>query len=304
VRPVPRDLYPFEGRYETVNGHRMHLLDEGEGPPVVMVHGNPTWSFYYRNLVLALRDTHRCIVPDHIGCGMSDVPDDDTYDYHFQRRADDLEALLDQIGVEGPVTLVLHDWGGMIGMDWADRHPDRVARLVLLNTAAFHLPSTKPMPKRLSIVRDSSVGAFLVRGFNAFSGSATWMAMARTKMPKRVRDAYTAPYDTWHNRIATLRFVQDIPLSEADRGFDRISAVSENLPQFDDRPVFIGWGLKDFVFDKHFLAVWEQKLPSAEVVRYEDAGHYVLEDVGAELIERIVGFLGAHPVDGAAGAAE
>jgi len=145
VNTIPRELYPFEGRYfDRGAGVRMHYLDEGEGPPVVMVHGNPTWSFYYRQLVLALRDGHRCIVPDHVGMGLSDKPGDDRYAYTLAQRVDDLEALLEHLGVDRDVTLVVHDWGGMIGMAWAARHPERVARLVILNTAAFPLPSDKP----------------------------------------------------------------------------------------------------------------------------------------------------------------
>ena len=143
--------YPFTGRYLDLDGLRYHYLDEGEGPLVVMVHGNPSWSFYYRNLVLALRDRFRCIVPDHIGCGFSDKPGDERYDYTLAQRVADLERLLEHVGGSEKVTLVLHDWGGMIGMAWAARHPERIARLVILNTAAFHLPAEKKFPPALRI---------------------------------------------------------------------------------------------------------------------------------------------------------
>src|SRR5205823_3246531 len=111
--------------------------------PVVMLHGNPTWSFYYRNLVLSLRDSYRTIVPDHIGCGLSDKPDDSRYRYTLESRVTDLEALLEHLGVTCDITLVVHDWGGMIGLAYAVRHPERIRRLVILNTGAFHLPRTK-----------------------------------------------------------------------------------------------------------------------------------------------------------------
>ena len=113
-----------------------------------MLHGNPTWSYYYRNLVAALRDRYRCIVPDHIGCGLSDKPQPPRYDYSLASRVEDLTALLDHLGVRENVTLVLHDWGGMIGMAWAARHSRAVKRLVILNTAAFHLPKSKRFPLR------------------------------------------------------------------------------------------------------------------------------------------------------------
>src|SRR5205085_3718193 len=124
MQVIPSRLYPFAGHFLDIGaGVRLHYLDEGAGEPVVMVHGNPTWSFYYRNLVLALRDRYRCIVPDHVGCGLPDKPSAAEYDFSLRRRVDDLERLLDHSKIINNVTLVLHDWGGMIGMAWAVRHP-------------------------------------------------------------------------------------------------------------------------------------------------------------------------------------
>ena len=287
---VPRELYPFDSNYLDLNGLKYHYLDEGSGHPVVMDHGNPTWSFYYRNLALALRDSHRVIVPDHIGCGLSDKPSDAEYSYTLEQRVDDLEALIDHLNLEGPITLVVHDWGGMIGMTWASRHPDRVARIVLLNTAAFHLPSTKPLPWQIGLVRNTPLGSLLVRGFNAFSAGATRMACTRKRLDRVTRDAYTAPYDTWNNRIATLRFVQDIPLRPEDKGYDLITGVQDGLSQFDTKPVLICWGDKDFVFDHHFLTQWQKHLPSARVHRFADCGHYILEDASEEVITLVQDF--------------
>src|SRR5436305_7666249 len=126
---TPSPLYPFPGHHLAVgDGVRLHYLDEGAGEPVVMVHGNPTWSFYYRNLVLTLRDRYRCVVPDHVGCGLSDKPPADRYPYSLDRRVADLTALLDHLKLDRDVTLVVHDWGGMIGTAWAARFPERVDR--------------------------------------------------------------------------------------------------------------------------------------------------------------------------------
>ena len=158
----PFEDYPFEGRFLDLDGVRMHYLDEGAGTPVLMVHGNPTWSYYYRHLVLALRDRHRVIVPDHVGCGLSDKPDDDSYPYRLERRVQDLERLVDHAKLDGKVTLVVHDWGGMIGMAWAARHPERIERLVILNSAAFHLPAGKRVPLSLRLAR-SALGGFLAQ---------------------------------------------------------------------------------------------------------------------------------------------
>lgn len=297
---ISKSLYPFDHNYMDLDGLKLHYLDEGQGETVVMVHGNPTWSFYYRELVKTLRGRYRTIVPDHIGCGFSDKPGDDRYPYTLERRVDDLEALLlNHLGLERNITLVLHDWGGMIGMAFAHRHPERVARIVLLNTAAFHLPQTKPFPWQLWLTR-TPVGSVLVRGLNAFSATATRVCVTRTSLSPEVRRAYRAPYDTWDNRIATLRFVQDIPLKTDDPGYKLVSDVEANLSQFADTPVMICWGLRDFVFDKHFLATWERLLPTAKVHRFEDCGHYILEDARDEVIGLIETFLRDNPLDASA----
>ncbi len=291
---VSEELYPFEPHWLTLpSGHRMHYVDEGprDAPVVLMLHGNPTWSFYWRRLISALRLSHRVIAPDHIGCGKSDKPGDDTYSYRLAQRVEDIEALVEQLGLQG-ITLAVHDWGGMIGMGWAHRHPDLVARLVVLNTAAFPMPSTKRLPASLWLARDTKAGALLVRGFNAFARGATRLAVTRVKLPKEVRDGLCAPYDSWDHRRAVLRFVQDIPLKESDPSFSLVRDVGEHLHQFNDRPVLICWGDRDFVFDDHFLRVWKTALPDAEIHQFPDCGHYVLEDAPEEIEQLVLRFLG------------
>lgn len=283
----------------------MHYLDEGprDGETLVMVHGNPSWSFYYRELVKAFRGTHRVLVPDHIGCGLSDKPSDDRYPYRLERRVDDLEAWLEHVDAGPKVTLVLHDWGGMIGMAWAARHPDRVARLVLFNTGAFHKPPGKHLPWQLWLARNTWVGTVLVRGLNAFARGAVKTCVTARPMPDRVAEAMCAPYDSWANRIATLRFVQDIPLAPADPGYDVITKTQDGIAAFLNTPTLMCWGDRDFVFDAHFLAEWRRRLPRAEVHQFPDAGHYVVEDATERIIPLMTTFLAAHPVNAAAGAA-
>lgn len=287
--------YDFPSHFATIGGFRLHYLDEGSGDSVVMLHGNPNWSYYYRNLVAALRDRYRCLVPDHIGCGLSDKPNDQQYEYSLAKRVADLEAWLEYCGAKSNLTLVVHDWGGMIGMAYATKYPDRIRRLVVLNTGAFHLPRTKPVPWQLKLAR-SPVGAVLVRGFNAFSRGAVRSCVTRRPMPPDVGNAYCAPYDSWKNRIAVHRFVQDIPLNAGDRGFDLITDVSNRLSLLSENPMLIGWGDRDFVFDQHFLNEWIARFPRAEVHQYPDCGHYVLEDAQEELIPLIRQFLDSHPL--------
>jgi len=292
---IPEELYPFKGRFHEVGGGiRMHYLDEGQGPFVLMVHGNPTWSFYYRNLVRALSGEHRCIVPDHIGCGLSDKPGDEDYSYRLDRRIEDLDSLMSGLaGDAAPrsVDLVVHDWGGLIGLGWAVRHPELIRRIVVFNTAAFHLPSGKAVPWQLRLVRNSAFGVFLVRAFNAFACGAARVAMRAHPMSSELRRAYCAPYDSWKNRIATARFVQDIPLDPSDPGYDTISRTADGLKAFRELPVLICWGEKDFVFDHYFREEFERRFPGADVHRFERAGHYVLEDAADEIIPLVAGFL-------------
>jgi cis-3-alkyl-4-acyloxetan-2-one decarboxylase len=294
--------YPFTPRRMQIRpGISMSYLDEGprDAEVVVMLHGNPSWSYYWRHLVTGLRDCHRCIVPDHIGMGLSDKPDDATdasprYDYTLQSRVDDLTTLLDRLGITGPVTLAVHDWGGMIGFGWALSHMPQVRRLVILNTAAFPLPAAKAMPWQLSLGRDSRVGGFLIRACNLFARGAAWLGTER-RLPAAVRRAYIAPYAGWRNAIGTLRFMQDIPLHDGDPAWPMVAEAGRRLQEFADRPAFIGWGLRDFVFDRHCLDGFTTALPEAEVHAFADAGHYVLEDKHEVLIPRIRRFLDVHP---------
>ena len=290
--------YPFTPKqFQPRPGLSMSYLDEGprDGEVVVMLHGNPSWSYYWRTLVSGLSDKYRCIVPDHIGMGFSDKPDDADYDYTLQSRVDDVEALLKHLGITGPVTLAVHDWGGMIGFGWALSHAAQVKRLVVTNTAAFPLPQAKPMPWQIALGRDWKFGAFIIRAFNAFSSGASHLGVER-KMPAEVRRAYVSPYNNWNNRISTVRFMQDIPLGPQDKVWPLLEAAGRRLPEFADRPALLGWGLKDFVFDQHFLAGFRAALPNAEVHAYEDAGHYVLEDKHEVLVPAIRAFLDRNPL--------
>jgi haloalkane dehalogenase len=292
--------YPFQGHQVEVRGQQMHYLDEGPSdtgpaadsalPPVLMVHGNPTWSFYYRKLVLALRDRQRCLVPDHIGMGWSSRPDKRHYGYTLADRVADLSAFIEQVRPEGQLDLIVHDWGGMIGFAWAVEHPERIRRIVVLNTAAFPLPPTKRLPFTLKLVRDTALGAFLVHRLNAFARGATRLAV-RKPMSLATRAGYLAPYQTPERRLATLEFVRDIPLEHGDEGFDLVHRSADRLERLADHPMLIQWGRHDFVFDDHFLAGWEARFPAADVDVYEDAGHYVLEDAADRIVPRVRAFL-------------
>ena len=294
--PTALPDYPFTPHAFTRGSLRLSYLDEGAGDPVVMLHGNPTWSFYYRNLVLAVRDSYRCVVPDHVGCGLSDKPPESAYDYSLKSRVDDLEALLDHLGLRENLTLVLHDWGGMIGMAFAARHPERIKRIIASNTGAFPLPRSKRFPWSLRLGRSTRLGAWLILKRNVFCRAAARWCVTRRKLPADVRRMYLKPYDTPEHRVAVLKFVQTIPLAPSDPGFDIASDTAVSLAKFRGVPTLLLWGLRDFVFDRHFLAEWRRHFPHAEMHTWADCGHYLLEDAGEEVIMRVREFLTKHPI--------
>ena len=285
------NLYPFSSHSLQLDRLRYHYLDEGSGENLLMLHGNPTWSFYYRNLILGLKGSYRCVVPDHMGMGKSDKPQD--YPYTLSRHIDNLEKLADHLELDD-ITLVVHDWGGAIGMGFAVRHPERIRRLVIFNTAAF---LSSEIPWSLRLCRIPGFGAIAIRGFNAFArGAIRWACRKQERMTEEVRAAYLAPYDNFANRVANLRFVQDIPISPDSPSYSVIQHIEENLKLFREHPVQIIWGAHDFVFNDHFLKRWQEIFPQAEVHRMEDAGHYVVEDAHERILPLLYEFLQKNPI--------
>lgn len=284
-------LFPFSPHYMNNGGFQYHYVDEGAGEPVVMVHGNPTWSFYYRRLIQALSSTHRAIAPDHIGCGLSDKPPASAYSYTLGQRVTDFERFMDHLAFDQKITLVLHDWGGMIGMAWAVRHIDRIARIVLLNTAAFLPPKGKRLPVRLRLIRNLKwVSTPAVLGLNLFAAGALFMA-PKKPLPADVRAGLIAPYNSWKNRIATLQFVLDIPVKPSDASYDIVESVDRRLTGLSHLPFLICWGAHDFVFDIDYLNEWQRRFPDVRTHLFQTAGHYVLEDEPEKIIGLVKPFL-------------
>jgi cis-3-alkyl-4-acyloxetan-2-one decarboxylase len=287
-----RSLYPFESHWLSIQGLRYHYLDEGQGPALVLLHGNPTWSFYWREMVLALRGKYRVIVPDHIGCGLSDKPGPGSYGYRLANRIDDVLRLIDHLGLE-KIGLVAHDWGGAVGMGAAVAAPQRFSRLVLMNTAAF---LGKPCPWRIRLCHIPVVGRVGVQGLDLFARAAVHVALERhERMTPAVRAGYLAPYDSWRNREAIYRFVMDIPMRPSHPSYATMARIEAGLDTFRDTPVSLIWGMKDWCFTPDFLDRFLKSLPKAEVHRLPDAGHYVLEDAHEQVIPLVRDFLERHP---------
>jgi len=286
-----RSLYPFRSHEMLLGGCRYHYLDEGSGETLVMVHGNPTWSFYFRNLILAFRDRYRVLAPDHMGCGLSDKPQD--YPYCLTTHTSNLVQLLERLDLRD-VTLLVHDWGGAIGLGAALQVPNRVARLVLFNTGAFPPPF---IPWRIRACRIPGLGTWAVRRLNLFARAALRMAVVkRERMTAAVRAGLLAPYDSWEHRVAIEQFVADIPASPRHPTWQVLADIERGLPSLANRPVQLIWGMRDWCFRPVCLERFEKLFPGVEAHRLTDAGHYVIEDAHEQIIPLVQRFLDAHPL--------
>ncbi len=288
-----QSLYPFDSHEITVDGRRYHYLDEGAGQVLLAVHGNPTWSFYWRELVLALRGRYRLIVPDHIGCGLSDKPTRKEYSYRLAQRVDDLGRLIERLDLH-EITLLAHDWGGAIGFGAAVAAPERFSQFVLFNTAAFR---SAGCPLRIRICRTPLLGRLAVQGLNLFARATLRMATARPeRITSQVRAGLLAPYDSWRHRTAIQQFVLDIPMNTRHPSYRTLAAIEAGLGQFRRRPVCLIWGMQDWCFTPAFLDRFVEFFPEAEVHRLAEAGHYVVEDAHEQIVPIVEGFLAAHPL--------
>jgi haloalkane dehalogenase len=280
---VDREEYPFRPRYFDTGRGRISFVDEGDGEPVVMVHGNPAWSFLYRNLVKDLSPSHRCIVPDHLGFGLSDKPD---LDYAPALHADNLEALIDALELE-TVNLVVHDWGGPIGLSFARRHPGRVRRVVLFNTWAW------PVQGDLyywgfSRFMGGPIGRYLIRRHDFFVRGVMKMARGEDESAwtELVMEHYRRPQATARDRKASM--VLPAQILEAGDWLDDLWSHRET---FVELPFLVLWGSADIAFRQKELGVWRQELRQATVRVLEGAGHYVQEERHRELRPDVLDFL-------------
>jgi len=263
--------------------------EKGDGAPVVCLHGNPSWSVLFRPLFENLSNRYRILSMDQVGCGQSGPPRSE-YGWDLRSRIADFGAWIDHVSPNQPVTLVAHDWGGMIATSWAVDHPDRVSALVLMNTAGFGLPTGKSLPRTIWWCRNSFVGELLVRGFNGFLlGAVKWCTIQ--PLSAQARAAYLGPHQDWQSRRSIFEFVKDIPLKESDRSWSRLKETEGKLNLLSEKPILFPWGMRDFVFDRDYLREWTKRFPSSKTVEYPDVGHWLLEEVPDQVTGEIGRFL-------------
>ncbi|HEY6543007.1 MAG TPA: alpha/beta fold hydrolase [Ktedonobacteraceae bacterium] len=285
--------FPFAPHYYANNGFDMHYVDEGKGEPVVMLHGDPTWGYLYRAFIPTLSQRHRCIVPDHMGMGKSGVPLE-SYPYRLQHHIANLEALLLHLDLQD-ITLVVHDWGGPVGLGFAVRHPQRIKRLVLLNTWAFAYWPGGPFPRLLEIIRSEHGENFVLKRNGYLEPALLGTTQHTGNLTPTVIEAYKAPYPTPETRTALLCWSRDIPVQESDPSYAEMKRIEEGLPQFSNRPILIIWGMKDPVLPPSVLRLWQELYPQATTHEIEDASHFLQEDAPERVVAYIDDFLRTNP---------
>ncbi len=288
------DIYPFKPHYLKINCAQnaesgelnYHYIDEGAGEAVVMLHGNPTWSFYYRNLISALKSSYRALAVDHIGCGLSDKPQ--KYSYTLENHINNFEYFVESKGLKN-ITLAVHDWGGAIGMGYAVRHPENIKKILVMNSAAFR---SNFIPLRINVCKIPIFGDIAVRSFNAFAKAALYMATSNPAgLCEKVKAGYLAPYNNYRNRIATLRFVEDIPMAPSHPSYKTLLNIENRLTLLKNKPMLVIWGAQDFCFTLEFMKKWKSLFPACDVRTIPNAGHYVLEDAHELIITWVKKFL-------------
>lgn len=279
---LTRELYPFEDRWMDIDGHLVHYLDEGRGPVLLMLHGNPTWSFLYRNIIRALADSYRCVAPDYPGFGLSTAKAG--YRFTPREHSDVLEKLVLALDLKD-VTLVVQDWGGPIGLGLAGRHPERVRALVIGNTWAWPV-NGEPRFERFSALMGGPVGRFFIHNYNAFVNLLVPLGSARSLSSEEMR-AYRSPFPTRASRTPTAVFPREIIASR-----EYLAEVEAALPGLARKPVLIVWGAKDLAFQAGERHRFERLFPDHRTILLPDARHFIQEDEPARIASEIRRFVG------------
>jgi haloalkane dehalogenase len=273
--PVPAELFPVTHRFVDIDGARIHYVDEGSGEPLLLLHGNPAWSFLYRKIIAALKSDFRCVALDYPGYGMSDAPPG--YGFTPREHSAVVERFVDLVGLN-ELTLMVQDWGGPVGFGLAGRRPELVRRLIIGNTFAWPLDRVWRI-RVFSWVMGGPIGRALTRRFNFVPRFFFSRGLARHVSPA-VLDLYLAPWRKPDRRIAAVIAPRQLVKASA-----YLREVERNLPALADRPALIVWGTKDFAFGEAERRRFERAFPRHETLLFDDASHFLQEDVGDRIAE-------------------
>ncbi len=288
-------LYPFTSQFFELpppapQGTRMHYVATGSAdqPTILCVHGNPTWSFTYRRVLQELSSEAYVVAVDHVGCGLSDKPQH--YPYTLSQHIENLVNFIERRDLQH-IHLLVHDWGGAIGLGAALRVLNRIDGLVILNTAAFPPPY---IPWRIAACRIPVVGNWAMRKMNLFARAALYLTLNRLpRLEPAVAEGLLAPYSSWQNRVAIAGFVHDIPRHASDPTWKLLAEIEQQLHRFQELPVHLVWGMRDWCFRPECLRRFQALLPDAKTSELADVGHYVMEEAAAEVIAELKQVLAA-----------
>ena len=285
--------FSFAPHYVEMESFQMHYVDVGEGEPLVLLHGDPTWGYLYRRFLPSLSTRARCLVPDQMGMGKSGVPSV-PYPYRLRHHVDNLETFILRLDLRD-ITLAVHDWGGPVGLGVAIRRPSRIKRLILMNTWAFAAWPGGPLPRLIELIRSPRGEAFIM-GKNGYVKPALTGTTARTEnLTEAVLDAYLAPFPTPESRRALLCWSRDIPVTESDASYAEMQHIENRLAQFRHLPVLLVWGMQDPVLPPAVLRRWQQLYPHATTHELDEASHFLQEDAPERIVQAIEEFLEVHP---------
>jgi haloalkane dehalogenase len=273
---IDKNEYPFQSRFFDTPAGQMHYVDEGKSDHViVMVHGNPIWSFAYRHLIKGLSDTFRCIAVDHIGFGLSDKPEN--WDYQAESHAENLKNLLDSLNIQ-TLTLVVEDWGGPIGLSYALNYPDKVKSLVIMNTWCWSV-KYDPHFEKFSSFMGGALGRFLVKRFNFFARVVLKQAFGdKSKLTKPIHRHYLNALQEPQKRKGCYSFPKSIIGESA-----WLDILWQQKEKIVNKPAIVFWGKKDIAFRDKELGIWKESLTNAEFYEFDNVGHFPQEEIGVEL---------------------
>jgi haloalkane dehalogenase len=278
-RWVDSELYPFEDRWAEVAGHKLHYVDEGDGPPLLMIHGNPTWSFTWRDVIRGLRDRYRCIAVDLPGFGLSKQRPAG-YSYTPPEHADVIERLVQQLDLRD-VTLLTQDWGGPIGFAVAVRNPDRFSAFVIGNTWAWPMTGNRGA-RFFSGVLGSRLGRWMIERRNLFVERILPAGTRDGKLPDDVMAMYRGPFPTPQSRLPVSVLPKQIIAATP-----WLQETDARLHSLADRPALLVWPTRDQAFGERERNRWESIFPNHKTVLLEGARHYIGEDAPDQIVAAV-----------------
>lgn len=273
---LDRNEYPFESKYFLSAAGRMHYVDIGEGDPIVMVHGNPGWSFEFRNIIKEMSKTNRCIAVDHIGFGLSEKPSE--FDCLPASHAKNFEALMDYLNLEN-ITMIFNDWGGPIGLSYAIRHPEKFRKFIIMNTYLWSVEDD-PYYQKFSRLMGGAIGRFMIKNFNIFGNFfLTKVVGDKKSLPKHIHKHYYKHLATRKDRKGCYTFPREVVNSGK-----WLESLWSQRDRINNIPAVLVWGMKDIAFREKELNKWIENWNNPKVIKLDGIGHYPHEEAPDEVI--------------------